>query len=571
MLQHGCAICPRSTTWTNSRIHILIESRLPETEPIREKQTNGFEPLRLPLFRDRFIASTVSNLGTWMQDTAGTWLMTVLTSSPLLIALMQTAAALPVLALGLLAGATADIFDRRRLLIFWQVWMLTAVAILSVLTLCGVISPWWLLSLTFLLNIGAAMNNPAWQAIVPELVPHEQMVDAVTLNSVSNNLARATGPALGGLMVAAFAEAHKGAGAVFVLNALSFLGVIWVLWQWKRTPLFRSTLPAERMMGSMRSGLRYLRYSPPLQAAMVRVFVFTFCVSAAWALLAVVARQDLKQGAMGYGILNGSMGAGALIGGGILPRLRKRVNADTILLVSTCTFIVTLAVMAFVRRPSVLILFLVMGGFAWTSTMSTINASVQLSVPAWVQARALGVYQMTFMGGMALGSVLWGFIAEHSSTRISLSCAGAGLALTIPLALRFHIMRGKLPDLSPYQVDRPAPQTKHVPEMEEGPVRISVEYSVPPENQTAFIHAVHKLRDVRMRDGAIRWAIYQDVSDPALFNETFLMESWLEYLRQRERLTAADRKIQECVWSFLPAGTTPKISHMVYAKETMQG
>jgi len=506
-----------------------------------------------------------------MQDTAGTWLMTVLTGSPLLIALMQTAAALPVLALGLLAGATADIFDRRRLLIFWQVWMLGAVAILSVLTLCGVISPWWLLSLTFLLNIGAAMNNPAWQAIVPELVPHEQMVDAVTLNSVSNNLARATGPALGGLMVAAFAQAHKGAGAVFVLNALSFLGVIWVLWQWKRTPLFRSTLPAERMMGSMRSGLRYLRYSPPLQAAMVRVFVFTFCVSAAWALLAVVARQDLKQGAMGYGILNGSMGAGALIGGGILPRLRKRVNADTILLVSTCTFIVTLAVMAFVRRPSVLILFLVMGGFAWTSTMSTINASVQLSVPAWVQARALGVYQMTFMGGMALGSVLWGFIAEHSSTRISLSCACAGLALTIPLALRFHIMRGKLPDLSPYQVDRPAPQTKLVPEMEEGPVRISVEYSVPPGNQTAFIHAVHKLRDVRMRDGAIRWAIYQDVSDPTIFNETFLMESWLEYLRQRERLTAADRKIQECVWSFLPAGTTPKISHMVYAKETMQG
>ena len=267
-------------------------------------QLHGFEPLAVPLFRDLWLASIVSNLGGWMQDTAGTWLMTVLTSSPLLIALMQTAAALPVVILGLLAGATADIYDRRRLLIFWQAWMLTAVAILSVLTFFDIISPWILLILTFLLNIGAAMNSPAWQAIVPELIPRAQLPDAVSLNSAGFNLARALGPALGGLAIVLYARATTGAANVFLLNSLSFVGVIWVLYRWQRNPLFKSALPAERIRGSVRAGIRYLRYAPILQAAFVRTILFTLFVSAVWALLAIVAKRDLHQGAMGYGILN---------------------------------------------------------------------------------------------------------------------------------------------------------------------------------------------------------------------------------------------------------------------------
>src|SRR5271156_5561132 len=259
-------------------------------------RARGGAPLWVPLFRDRWIASTVSSVGTWMQDTAGTWLMTVLTSSPLLIALMQTAASLPVLLLGLLAGATADIFDRRKLLIFWQTWMLTSVGILALLTFVGWVSPWTLLAFTFLLNVGSAMNNPAWQAIVPELVPRELIPDTVSLNAASNNLARAVGPALGGLMVAAFKRVHTGAGSVFALNALSFAGVIWVLVNWKRIPLFKSALPAERIEGSIRSGLRYVRYAPDLQASLVRAFTYTFFISAIWSLLAVVAKRDLKQG-----------------------------------------------------------------------------------------------------------------------------------------------------------------------------------------------------------------------------------------------------------------------------------
>ena len=290
-----------------------------------------------------------------MQDTAGTWLMTALTTSPLLIALMQTAASLPVLLFGLLAGATADIFDRRKLLIFWQAWMLGSVTLLAVFTFLGHISPWALLAFTALLNVGSALNNPAWQAIVPELVPRELIPDTVSLNAASNNLARAVGPALGGLMVAAFKTTHTGAGSVFALNAISFAGVIYVLVNWKRTPLFKSALPSERIAGSIRGGLRYVRYSPTLQSSLVRAFVFPFFVSAIWSLLAVVAKDDLHRGAIGYGILNGALGVGAVIAATQLPHIRRRFTADQILTASTIYQAFTLFVLAFIPSPWIII------------------------------------------------------------------------------------------------------------------------------------------------------------------------------------------------------------------------
>ncbi|WP_263383889.1 MFS transporter [Granulicella arctica] len=540
----------------------------PEVIPL--PSAGGFGPLRIALFRDRWIASTISSVGTWMQDTAGTWLMTSLTSSPLLIALMQTAASLPVLFLGLLAGATADVFDRRKLLIFWQVWMLASVAILAVLTFFGHISPWALLAFTFLLNIGSAMNNPAWQAIVPELIPRELIPDAVSLSSASNNLARAVGPALGGLMVAAFKKTDNGAGAVFFLNAISFGAVIWVLVNWKRIPLFKSTLPAERMAGSMRAGLRYIRYAPDIQASLLRAFVFTFFVSAVWSLLAVVAQRDLHQGAMGYGILNGSMGLGAVIAASTLHRLRSRFSADSIIAASTGVYIVTLLILAFIKLPAIIIATLIVAGFAWTSTMATLNTSVQLSVPAWVQARVLGAYLMTFQGGLALGSVLWGYIAEHTSTTKALVTAAVGLSISYPLARRFHILRGARPDFTPYQWKRPAPQfvlDYLDSEPTAGPVRISITYRVPLENYPAFTRAIHQMRGVRLRDGAIRWGVFRDVNEPENLNETFVMESWLDYLRSRERVTASDALIREGVWALHRADTPPITTHQIYAKE----
>jgi MFS family permease len=536
-----------------------------------EKRTTGFEPLRSSLFRNLWIASTISNLGGWMQDTAGTWLMTVLTPSPLLIALMQTAASLPVLILGLLAGATADIFDRRRLLLFWQGWMLAAVALLSLLTFFNVISPLVLLTLTFLLNVGAAMNSPAWQAIMPELVPREQLPEAVSLNSAGFNLARALGPALGGLAIAAFTHATTGAAWTFLINSLSFVGVILVLYQWKRKPLFKSALPAERIYGSIRSGLRYVQYAPLLKAALARAFIFTIFVSAVWSLLAVVAARDLHQGALGYGILNGSMGLGAVIGATALPRVRQRFSADIIIAVSTGVFTGTLLVLAFVRYPLIIIPALVVAGFAWTSTMSTFNLAVQMSVPNWVQARALGTYQMVFAGGMAIGSVIWGVIAEHISTPVSLAVAGGGLLATLPLSNRLPVLRGELPDFSPFSSKFVAPQLAIEPEMSDGPVRILIDYYVDPEDYNTFVKAIHELRDVRMRDGAMRWGIFQDADDPRRLNETFIMESWIDYLRQGERFTESDEAIRDRVVSLHRGEEPPRITHTIYAKERTNG
>ena len=501
-----------------------------------------------------------------MQDTAGTWLMAVLTTSPLLIALMQTAASLPVLFLGLPAGATADIFDRRRLLIFWQSWMLAAVALLSGLTMAGIISPATLLVLTFLLNVGNAMNNPAWQAIVPELVPRSELPDAIALNSAGFNLARAVGPALGGLAVAAFSSARVGAAVVFLLNSLSFLAVIFVLYTWQRTPLFKSALPSERIWGSMRSGVRYVRHSPPLHAILLRALMFTWFASAVWALLAVVAQQDLHAGAMAYGVLNGCLGIGAVIGASLLPRLRRKLDAEWMLAAASLIFAGTLAALALTRFVPLIVFSLVAAGCAWTATTSTLNTAVQLSVPAWVQARGLGTYQMVFAGGLAGGSALWGLIAERFSNGTALGAAATGMLISMVVARRFRLP-GTAPDLSPYQFKR-TPEPAFEPDPEQGPVLILIEYRIRLAEKAEFTKAVHAMRSIRMRDGAIRWGLFQDTARPERFVETFVAESWLEFLRTRERLTDADRAVRDLVRSFHQGDESPQVSRMIYARET---
>ncbi len=524
-------------------------------------------PLRQSLFRDRWLASLVSNLGSWMQDTAGTWLMAALTASPLFIALMQTAASLPALFLAFPAGAAADIVDRRRLLIFWQAWMLASVAILSVLTFAGMIPPWMLLALTFLLNIGSAMNNPAWQAVVPELVPREQLADAIALNSAGFNLARALGPALGGLLVAAFTTARIGAGVVFLLNSASFVSVIIVLVRWKRTPLFKSALPAERMYGSLRAGVRYTLHAPTLQATLARAFFFTIFASGIWALLAVVAQSDLHQGAMGYGILNGCLGIGAVVGAALLPRTRRRFSSSTIVQAAALAFAASLLILALARLIPLIVLALIAAGFAWTSITSTFNVVVQLSVPSWVQARALGIYQTVFWGGMAFGSALWGVIAEHHSASIALAIAATGMLLTIPLSSRFPLPQGPPPDLTPNELNRASPQVTIEPHPTAGPVMVTVEYHVNQPDYANFVRAIHQLRHVRLRDGAMRWGVFQDTGDAERVLEIFIVESWIEFLRQRERLTASDRMIRDNVWKFHKSETQPIATFMIYARE----
>lgn len=532
--------------------------------------TDAWAPLHRPLFRNRLLASVISNTGGWMQDTAGTWLMTALTTSPLLIALMQTAASLPVLLFGLPAGAMADIIDRRRLLLFWAWWLLVAAAILSVFTMAGWTTAWSLLLLTFLLSVGTGMNGPTWQAIVPELVPREELPDAIALNSAAFNLARAVGPALGGLAMAAFASIWLGAGVVFLLNALSFIAVLVVIYRWRRTAYFKSALPAERLMGSMRSGLRYVRFKPAVQAILIRAFLQTFCVSGMWALLAVVAKEDLHNGAMGYGILNGCIGLGAVLGAILLPRLRRKVSADGIVSGAAVVFTFTLLAMAWVHSWVPLIFALVLGGMAWTSTASVFNIAVQLSVPAWVQARALGIYQMVFMGGLAMGSAFWGSLAEHMGTAPALSLAAGALLAGLPLARRFSLGSGIAIDHSPgplvSALTRAAPQIVIELNPEAGPVLITVTFRIDPARAAEFIESAHALGQVRRRNGAMRWSLFSNPFDPAHYVETYVLESWLARERQLERFTVADRALRDRVFSFHTDAAPPKVSRLILAR-----
>jgi MFS family permease len=388
-------------------------------------------PLRRPLYRALWIATLVSSIGTWMHEVGAGWLMVTLNPSPVMVALVQAATALPAFLLSLPAGALADIVDRRRYLIAAQLWSLTCAALLGMLTLAGAISATLLLVLTFALACGAAMMTPAWAATVPELVPREELAAAVALNSTSVNVARAIGPAIAGVLVAA-----AGPAAAFLVNACTFLGVIVVLTRWQR--LHGKSEKREAFLDAMRAGLRYVRAAPRLQAVMVRGLTFFICGSAMWALLPLVAR-GAGGGARTYGVFLTCIGTGAVSAAVLLPPLRARLSRDRLVQGASLLLAAMMAVLAYAHALYVLVPAMLLTGMAWLTVLSSLHVSAQTAVPGWVRARALSVYLVMLSLGMSAGAALWGAIASHTSVSTALVAAASGAVLAVLLTRRFSL------------------------------------------------------------------------------------------------------------------------------------
>lgn len=519
-------------------------------------------PLNRPLFRALWIANVVSSIGTWMHEVGAGWLMVTLNPSPVMVALVQAATALPIFFLALPAGALADIVDRRRLLIGTQVWMLTCALLLALLTLFDSVSAYALLAITFAMGCGAAMMTPAWAASVPELVPREELPPAVALSSMGTNVARAVGPALAGVLVTA-----AGPAAAFFLNAASFLGIIVVLARWQRVPR-SGTLPTERMFGAMRAGVRYVREAPALQSVMVRATVFFAFATATWALLPLVAKGS-GGGAQTYGVLLGGIGVGAVCGAFVLPRLRAKCSRDVLVRAATVIYAAAMCALALGGTLLVMIPAMLVTGAAWITVLSSLHVSAQTSVPAWVRARALSIYLVTFAAGTTGGAVLWGAVAERTSVPVALLAAAAGAVVAVLLTWRYSLGGQDTVDRTA-PVAWPEPQTHGDIEPDRGPVLITVEYRVAAANADAFVDAAQALRGIRRRDGAMSWALFQDAADAERYLETFLVESWVEHLRQHHRSTVADQEVTGTVRAYHLGPEPPRVSHLL-AAETSDG
>lgn len=535
----------------------VIETDLKDHDAARAaRPASVWRPLSEPLFRALWLAAVASNIGTWMHNVGADWLMTTLAPSPLMVALMQTAENAPLFMLALPAGALADMVDRRRLLLYTQSWMLVSAVSLALLTFLGFTTPWVLLLLIFALGLGSALNAPAWQAIVPELIPRSELSSAVSLNSVAFNIARAVGPALGGMIVAAV-----GSWAVFLLNSVSFVGVIIVLYRWQREPT-ESISPTERIVGAMRAGVRYVRHDPGLRAVLVRTGVYVSCASALWALLPLVARQQLGLGAFGYGVLLGGLGAGAIMAAFFLPVVRRRVSLNALVICGTIVFAVVTALLATVRIFPLLCVAMIFGGMAWMSLMSSFNVSAQTLVPGWVRARALAIYLLVFFGGMALGSAAWGVIATHIGISRSLLCAAGALLVGLVAAWFFPLRISEQLDLEP-SLHWSEPTFVNEPDPRAGPVLVTVDYLIDPERAEEFLAAIRELGRILRRDGAARWGLFADTARPGHYIETFLVESWAEHMRQHARVTGEDRVVQDRVRSFHIREAPPAVTHLI--------
>jgi MFS family permease len=502
--------------------------------------------------------TVISNVGGWMSSAASGWLMTSLDPSPLIVSLVQVASTLPMFLGAIPAGALADVIDRRKFLLAANVATVIVTAVYAAIVELGIATPANLLVFTFVNGLTGAFMSPAWQSIVPQLVPKADLHPAITANSVGVNVSRAVGPALGGIIIA-----RLGIAAPFWIDAASTAGVIGALIWW-RSSQAAERLPAERFGSAIRAGFRHARNNPHLRATLARAVAFFFFASAYWALLPLVARERIAGGPDLYGYLLGAIGVGAVGGAFALPWLERKLGADGLVAAGTVGTAIATALFGLAHNPPVALAASIIAGVSWIAPISGISVSAQMALPEWVRGRGVAMYVTTFFGALSLGSAVWGQVASMFGLPAALLAAAAGALAVIPLTWRWKLQTGAGLDLTP-SMHWPAPVVANAVEQDRGPVLVTVEYRIDPKNREDFLAALTKVAAERRRDGAYAWGVFEDVAAPGRMVETFLVESWIEHLRQHTRVTNSDRVSQEAVYRFQIEGT-PKVTHMVAAE-----
>ena len=513
-------------------------------------------PFQTPIFRNVWIASLASNFGSLIQSVAAAWLMTSIARSADMVALVQTAVALPILLWSLVGGALADGHDRRKIMLAAQVFMLLVSLALAICTWVGWMSPWLLLTFTFLIGCGAAFNAPAWQASVGDMVPRAQLAHAVALNSMGFNIARSLGPAIGGIIVAA-----AGAAMAFVINALSYIALLVVLARWKSPPP-QNLLPREPLGVAIGAGIRYVAMSPHIRNVLLRSFLFGIGASSLLALLPIVVKVRMAGGPLTFGAMLGAFGIGAVAGALASARVRLRLDTEGIVRASTIALAAAICVVAASNAMAISLLTLVIAGAAWVLALSTFNVAVQMSAPRWVVGRALSSYQMSTFAGIALGSWLWGLVTHIEGARFALLVAGVVLFLSALLGFWRALAETADLNLEPLQRWK-VPDTGVPVEPRTGPVVITIQYVIAEENIIEFLGAMDERRRIRRRDGANDWKLLRDLAHPEIWIERYSTPTWLDYVRHNSRLTQEDAVIPERLRALHRGPDRPVVRRMV--------
>ncbi|CAH2403485.1 MFS transporter [Mesorhizobium escarrei] len=526
-----------------------------DDEPDSES-VSALAPFRHGIFRAVWSASLVSNFGGLIQGVGAAWMMTTIATSPYQVALVQASTTLPIMLFALVAGAIADSFNRRKVMLIAQIFMLVVSVLLTVFTYLGLITPWTLLAFAFLINSGTALYNPSWQASVGDMVPRAKLPAAVALNSLGFNLTRSVGPAIGGIIVAA-----AGAAAAFAANALSYVGLIIVLARWK-PELPTSTLPRETLGAAMGAGLRYVAMSPNIGKVLVRGAAFGFSAGAVLALLPLVARDVVKGDALTYGIMLGAFGIGAVGGALISVRLRQILSSETMVRMAFAGFALCAFNAAVSDQAWQTSLGLFIGGACWVVALSHFNITVQMSTPRWVVGRVLSVYQTATFGGIALGSWIWGVVADVQGAEFALTAAavtmlaGGAIGLLLPLPQQAVL---NLDPLNRFKEPHLALDLK----LRSGPIAIMIEYIIREEDVPEFLATMAERGRIRRRDGARNWTLARDLENPAIWIEHYHTPTWLEYIRHNKRATHADAVVGERVRALHSGDEPPRVRRMI--------